>query len=276
VELKIRVVHCCVLHKQVCFCCFFLYKGCYKLTVQYDLPGKRYVWERVPGQSQELNNTAHEGKYWIFQLKINTTLITTCLIKPVHTINQGLSIKVLLKLHASRWTNITRTSNLRKNYWDFNKRKKIQDKSNNFNTMCNLWPIFSIFHYILLCYYFSKGYNSIFAYFDLFLVIKMSCKQCLFCENYFLYSLYNTSSFKTITKFSWKLAWIWRHSALYMSYNWHQVLKMMKILEPPEYSFTISCIYNIQMLVNRPCKDVYVLLYNVCNGPSKCLQLSIG
>jgi hypothetical protein len=47
--------------------------------------------------------------------------------------------------------------------------------------------------------------KSIFAYFDLFLVIYMGCKCYLQCENYFLCSLHNILIFNTFSKFCMKL-----------------------------------------------------------------------
>jgi hypothetical protein len=59
-----------------------------------------------------------------------------------------------------------------------------------------------------------------FAYFDLFWQFMCFVSaDCLQCVNYFLCSLQNILLLNTFSKFSWKLAWIWRHADLTCLWN---------------------------------------------------------
>jgi hypothetical protein len=80
---------------------------------------------------------------------------------------------------------------------------KDTDWINNLHIIFDLWLDFAVFiTKCLLC-----DYNAVGAIF------------CIFCSllqfvNYFLCSLLKILLFNTFSKFSWKLAWIWRHAAL--------------------------------------------------------------
>jgi hypothetical protein len=79
---------------------------------------------------------------------------------------------------------------------------------------------FAVF-FKLYFYCVTNAVRSIYAYFDLFLVLYMGCTCLCFlqCELYFLCSFYNISLFNTFLKCSWKLACTWRRAALKVQWS---------------------------------------------------------
>jgi hypothetical protein len=114
--------------------------------------------------------------------------------------------------------NISRKPTLRKMVLDFKKLKifEIQEIVYMLYTNVQIIIDFEVFSPHVYCV--TNAVRTNFAYFDLFLVIHKRCKSCLQWENYILCSLYNILPLNTFSKLSWKVTWIWRRTALIISY----------------------------------------------------------